>query len=404
MNVVNLRIIRGYGKLIQKTVSKWLNQMTTYDAIKYHKLTRTPYNDSTGRQRNSLTLADIIKLVHVKPANRNQQRIFNWILTNRVNDNSPTQLIALERLRNISSASKETAEIVTDNILPLNIIKTMIGTNKRAWKKAFLTADFNTVIENINDFNRYGVFKNAECKSRAIELFSNTTTIRKSGLFPHKFIEVYDALDGAPGKLLDAVEKAIEISYISLPEIDKTIAILVSKNNLMSETLVTSSPPVTALNAASAFASIITKIAKKTYIVPFASRALVLNPDPNKNSITIANNIFQADVGNSTGFKLGFTKLKKDDIKVDTLIAINVSHRWDAILRDTDAGDELSDYLNATNENTQMLFITANLQNEHIERHSIQNAHFLLHWNEDILKYIFYLFTDYSDIMYCLSC
>lgn len=388
VGIIKSNAFRGFGKSVQNACKEWFYSMTPYDAIKYGSRNRTRDDGDPSDRIDSFTLGDIIKLCHVKPRNARENGLFKWLMGVDIEGRPvPEQILAYEKFKTLQDGDPERAKLVQENGLPYEVISSL-SEDKEVWKQLCLHAPFMNLIRNLRNYYKRGLFDDQECLDHVCDVIGDPERVERSGMFPFQFVSAFDEMIEGPVEILEVLEDAIESSYASLPDIKKKVAIIVDQSSSMAHSKVSPKSSVSIQTVANTFAAILYKKTKESYMIPFANKAEIALIPKKTSTLNIATDLVKMNVGHETSLSAPFKKMVKENLKVDVIIAITDNNSWLDELRNTSAGDVLSEYLNNVNPAVTTFFVNTEIGRATPVDHRLPNTCFLYGWSSNIIKYI----------------
>lgn len=396
-NIINMKLVRGFGRRVRQSMANKLKELTPYDAIKYSVVQRT--RPLSGARSDSLNLGDILKLSHTMPQNDEQNEMFKWIFRKSYDQNKVPELIRLFEKIRVTSENDETTKIVKEHAFPFEVIYPSFS-RAEAWRGIYLHSNIETIVDNIKTFKKKHIFTDPDCISYTVSLFTDIKIIRQAKLMPDKLMRVYDILQDESSIILFAVEKAIEMSYINLPEINKDITFMLdSSSGMKSLDRVPVTQSLTYETDGAILASVMGKACTKMKVLTFADKVYDYDVDPARSTIAISNGITQFDVGAGGSIRdycRPVTHILEEKYKTDVIVMFTGTNSLLNIFRDETNSMTLTNYINTVNPEVKMLFVT-NSGDSH--NHSLNNLTLVSRWNNNTIKYLFYKLSDDKDIM-----
>lgn len=397
MELIKTDSIRGFGKIIQKAIQKWFNDLSPYEALKIkRRQVRTPRQTANGAE---YTISDILRLAHVKPKDDEQSSLYKWLLTGEFDSKIHQSIKASEWYKKTTTLSPQKREITKNNNIPVEVLKP-IKSPVDAYINILPQLSFNDLLRNFTLLSEKGVFLNESAKKHVIKVFKSKQIINRSGALPHQFFELYDQNTSASIEILAALETAAENAYVNLPKINKKITIFVDRSGTAKSSFASDSTKVPLHYTFATFSSIIAKISKSTDIYTFSKDVVKQDFNSKENTLEISDSIIdKKTTSHSTNNVELFKFLSESNIKSDILIFFSASLRWEEVLRGTDSGSYLTNYMNRIGGETQrIIFVNSNNQGVMFD-HTLRLTDFIHGWNERNLKYLLYLLqADYTKI------
>lgn len=246
---------KSFGNAAKKAIQKWI------DARSDEKL----FDDAVG---NDPSLADIIKMVHVKPSNKTRQALYGYILGKDkvIAKDLPKIVKAFEAFK-----KGETSEIPAVSWQRL----TALPLTDKNWKDLAATASWTTTRMNLNTFARHGVFKDAKMVKAIAAKLADRDEIQKAKVFPYQLLMAYLFVEGdVPSEIKNALQEAMEVAVENVPSLNGlSVKIAVDTSGSMSSNLTgnrgTATSKAACIDVASLIASTLLRKNKGSKLYPF---------------------------------------------------------------------------------------------------------------------------------------
>ncbi len=194
---------KSLGSAPKRLVQRWFEQRSD-DAV---------FRASVGQ---SPSLADVIKMVHPRPANAQREALYGWLL------GRPHRADALPPLVKQFELFKLRQSKVAPDV-PFQML-TALDLGKAEWQSIADNASWQATRMNLNTFARHGVFEDKSLVRRIAERLRSPENVRKARCFPYQLLTAFQATDRAtPGKIRDALQDAMEIATGNVPQIDGNV-------------------------------------------------------------------------------------------------------------------------------------------------------------------------------------
>lgn len=374
MYMVKLKAFRGFGKLIRTSLADWLNAASigVLSVLSVYPQTER----SSSPRIKDFTLRDLIRLSHVKGSNQRKQAIYNFIMRGTASKYLPSVIPATKELFNNRTTQAKFDELIEKNNFFVYPVKN--PSTPKAWNSLFQSTDMERSLSSLMKYETE-VFKERDNINLFTSVLCDKEKVLKMKHTPFDYSFYYDNYSARSVSQKEEVKlglkMGIENSYGNLSFYKKTAIIIVDQSQAtkVSQSLISQINDSTIL---STYAAIFSKIFEKAYIVPFDSTAQVIEDLP-KDTISRSDYITYSMKGLTRDYKQPFNKILQEELKCDVLIALTTNNSWFSILRNTDAGTILSNYMNNVNVPEKSFYIT--LSSGHIirENHSLRNAHFM---------------------------
>jgi len=191
---------KSLGSAPKRCVRRWLDQRT--DAALFAA--------SVG---NAPSLADVLKMVHPKPATPEREALYGYLIGRSVD---------VERLAPIVRAFEaykagDRGEVPD---VPFQML-TALELDRRAWRDIARRASWQATRMNLNTFARHGVFEDREMVEVIAARLRNEAEIRTARAFPYQLLAASRALNaGVPDEIRAALEDAMELALANVPGIE----------------------------------------------------------------------------------------------------------------------------------------------------------------------------------------
>ena len=161
----------------------------------------------------SPSLADVIKMVHPRPANAQREALYGWLI-GRTHDGA----LLPPLVRQFESFKSGFIKTVPD--VPFQML-TSLNLGPAQWQAVADHASWQTTRMNLNTFARHGVFDSKDLTRRIAYRLRDPVKIRRARCFPYQLLTAFHAADKAvPATVRDALQDAMEIATENVPAIE----------------------------------------------------------------------------------------------------------------------------------------------------------------------------------------
>jgi len=265
----------------------------------FHKFSRYAFQKYN---RKPVTMQDVIRLVHPLPSTEEQEKLYK--------------------------------DIASDNLGIAKTWETLIsgqGSTKENWEKAVEIMPIMATIRNLRNLLDKEI--SDDKLFDVIDKLTDEKIIRNSKQFPFRFLSAYKSIENNSnhnaGRLLTALNTAIEISIKNLPRFDGVTAAFADNSRSMDQNISAKSE-VRAHEIANVFAAIISKLSQNNIIGTFADEFKVINFAAQDSVLSTAQRIKQIYVGGSTNGYLSIRYLNDKNIKVDRIFTLSDEQMYDS--------------------------------------------------------------------------
>ena len=250
-------------------------------------------------RKGFVKLKDVLKLVHPKPANKEESELF-------------------KRLKEDKLATPETWETV---------ISTK-GSTKENWEAIAPKMPIFATLRNLRNLLDHNVNMKP-----VVDKLVKPEIIKKSKLFPFRFLSAYKELENNSNpytsKVLDGLEIAMDISVENLPEISGT-SFIVADNSGSMDNKISEKSKVTRENIANLMLAISHRICENSITGIFGNDFAIKNFSKRNGILNNAKSITNGEVGCATNAYLTIQYLIQNKIKVDRIILFSDMQCYDA--------------------------------------------------------------------------
>ncbi|MEX0319543.1 MAG: RNA-binding protein [Ruegeria sp.] len=190
---------KSLGSAPKAMVQNWLNAASD----------RALLNANIG---NDPSLADVIKMVHPKPASPEREALFAWIV------GRPCNAALLPQAVRGWMAYNETGKGPVPDV-PFQML-TQLDLSAHDWARIARNGSWQMVRQNLNTFHRHGVFGVARSVEHVAALLRNPEAIAKARAFPYQLmVAAQNVAADMPHQIVDALHDAMEIAVQNVPKI-----------------------------------------------------------------------------------------------------------------------------------------------------------------------------------------
>jgi 60 kDa SS-A/Ro ribonucleoprotein len=256
---------KSLGTVPKRLVLDWLERRTDQQL----------FNGSVG---NDPSLADILKMVHPKPATKSREALYGWLIGREAAvDELPPAVQAFERYK----ADPKSAEVPD---VPFQML-TALPLGRDEWVEIARRASWQMTRMNLNTFQRHGVFEAPGMAELVAERLRDAEKIVQARVLPYQLLVAYAAgADGLPAVVREALQDAMEIAIRNVPHIEGKVFVCPDVSGSMHSAVTGvrkgSTSAVRCIDVAALVAAAILRRNPDAEVIPFESDVVkvVLNP------------------------------------------------------------------------------------------------------------------------------
>lgn len=302
---------KSLGTAPKRLIRRWLEAASDRDLL----------NASIGA---SPSLADIVKMVHPQPANREREAFFGWLL------GRPYDIALLpEAIRAFIAWNGDRSGDVPD--VPFQML-TASPLGEREWTSIARNASWQTTRMNLNGFARHGVFGNKQMVGLIAARLANPDLVRRARVFPYQLLAAYlNTGNDVPEKIRDALQDAMEIALENVPVCQGQVVVCpdVSGSMAMAATGYRkgASSKMRCIDVAALVAAAFLRTNRKTRVLPFERDVISLKLNSRDSVMTNAQKLASIG-GGGTNCSAPLRLLNREKAAPDLVILVSDNESW----------------------------------------------------------------------------
>ena len=303
---------KSLGSLPKRLVKNWIASRTNEQLLR----------GSVGAQPS---LADVIRMVHPKPADKSQAALFAYLIGRDHDPDALPELVKqLEAFR--SGASPEVPDV------PFQLL-TSTELSTQQWKQIARQAPWQTLRMNLNTFLRHGVLEDAALVNGIVERLTDKAAIRESRVFPYQLMTAFLAADKSlPPLIRLALQDAMEIATDNVPALTGKVCVCLDVSGSMHSAITGhrkgSTSAARCVDVASLFAACIARKNPTATIIPFKENIIQdFQINPRDSVMTNAQKMSSLPPG-GTDCAAPLRHLNSTRANADTVIFVSDNESW----------------------------------------------------------------------------
>lgn len=300
---------KSLGTGPKKLVQRWLERADDLRLL----------NASVGNQSS---LADILKMVHPRPADAGREALYGWLIGKSVEESRlPPVVQAFEAFKR-GEGEMPNVDFRLLTGLPLDSAQ---------WKAIALQAPWQMTRMNLNTFARHGVF-DGETDAVVAARLRDAEAIRRARAYPYQLLAaILHTAREVPAAVKLALQDALDISLANVPELAGRVWVLVDVSGSMTSPVTgrrgSATSAVSCVQAAGLIAAAVLRKNPAAGVVAFDTEARALDLNPRDSVATNTGRIADC-VGGGTAVSSAFAWLNAQGAPGDTVILVSDSESW----------------------------------------------------------------------------
>ena len=307
---------KSLGSAPKKLVQNWLLNASEKQLL----------NASVGNQPS---LADVVKMVHPKPAEAWRAAWFAWLIGKPFDEAAlPPITQAFERFKRDAAKGAVSGELPD---VPFQML-TALELNAKQWAQIAANGSWQMVRQNLNTFARHGVFEVKDMTNLIAKKLRDASAVAKARVMPYQLLSAYKAAgEQVPAKVRDALQDAMEHAIANVPRFAGTVVVCPDVSGSMSSAVTgyragaTSS--VRCIDVAGLMAAAVLRKNKEARVLPFEQRVVKLDLNGRDSVMTNAQKLAKIG-GGGTNCSAPLKQLADEKAQVDVVIMVSDNESW----------------------------------------------------------------------------
>ncbi len=302
---------KSLGSAPKAMVQTWLN--TASD--------RALLNANIG---NDPSLADVIKMVHPKPASAEREALFAWIV------GRPCNLARLPQALRDWIAFRETGKGPLPDV-PFQML-TQLELTQAQWARIARKGSWQMVRQNLNTFQRHGVFDVARNVDHVAALLRDPKAIAKARAFPYQLmVASQNVVPEMPRLIADALHDAMEVAAQNVPQVAGQVVVCPDVSGSMTWSVTGYRPGATSavrhVDVAALVAASFQRVNRGCQVLPFDFDVRDVRLEPRDTILTNAERL-AALAGGGTNCSAPLAWLNKRGRAPDLVVFVSDNQSW----------------------------------------------------------------------------
>ncbi|WP_137157686.1 RNA-binding protein [Rhizobium sp. FKL33] len=302
---------KSLGTRPKKMVQAWLERASTEQILR-------------AMVGNDPSLADVIKMVHPKPASEERRALYAWAI-GRPYDHAalPDLVKALEAFR------RDQTNPIPD--APFQLL-TSLSLTREHWVEIARKGGWQMIRQNLNTFARNGVFEVDGVAEDIAGRLSDPAEVRRAKVFPYQLMVAWKMVDPTvPAVVRDALQDAMQTAIANVPAVAGDVVLCPDVSGSMSSPVTgfrkgaTSS--VRCIDVAGLMTAAFLERNPKARVLPFENHVVKVDLNRRDSVMTNADKL-AAIGGGGTNCAAPLKKLADERAKVNLVVFISDNQSW----------------------------------------------------------------------------
>jgi len=275
------------------------------------------------------SLADIIKMVHPKPAAATREAFYGYMLGRSHDANAlPKLVMQFEQFKAGASDVENAAEIPG---LPFMLLSAL-PLSRKDWVSVAKNASWQTTRMNLNTFARHGVFEEQGLAGIISARLRDAGEIQRARVFPYQLLTAYRNCDAAvPQEVRDALQDAMELATANVPSIEGRVVVCPDVSGSMASPVTGhragSTTSVRCIDVAALVAASVLRKNPAATVLPFEQEVVPVDLNSRASVMTNAGRLASIG-GGGTNCSAPVRLLNQRKAKADLVLFVSDNQSW----------------------------------------------------------------------------
>ncbi len=302
---------KSLGTRPKRLVETWLEKATDAELLRA----------AVGQ---SPSLADVIKMVHPKPADPVREALYAYLI------GKPYDVARLPELVQAFEAFKRDPALPVPEV-PFQML-TALDLTAAHWAAIGAKAGWHMVRMNLNTFARHGVFEVPGFTEMVVRRLCDGEAIRRAKVFPYQLMAAHAAAGkGVPDPVREALHDAMEIALANVPALAGRVVICPDVSGSMGSPVTGvrkgATSTIRCVDVAGLVTAALLRRGEQVRVLPFAQDVVELRLERRDTVLTNAQRL-AAVAGGGTNCSAPLARLNAERAKVDLVVFVSDNQSW----------------------------------------------------------------------------
>ena len=272
---------------------------------------------------NAPSLADVVKMVHPKPAEAWRAAWFAWLIGKPHDEAAlPPATQALERFKR--DATGEPPDV------PFQML-TALGMTPAQWAQVARAGSWQMVRQNLNTFARHGVFEQPGMAGHRRQAARSAGRGPGAGAALPADVGLQAAGEAVPAVVQDALQDAMELAIGNVPSLHGRVVVCPDVSGSMRSSVTgwagSATSTVRCVDVAALVAAAVLRKNRRARVLPFDFDVVDLRMNPRDSVMTNAQKLAGIG-GGGTSCSAPLARLNRERAQVDLVILVSDNESW----------------------------------------------------------------------------
>jgi 60 kDa SS-A/Ro ribonucleoprotein len=307
---------KSLGTAPKRLVREWLASRDE-DAL---------FSSSTGQNPS---LADIVKMVHPKPASPRREAFYGYMIGRSHDANAlPKLVMQFERFK--AGVSLPESGVETPD-LPFMLLSSL-NLRPEDWVAIARNASWQTTRMNLNTFARHEVFEEYDMADLIAARLRDAGEIRRARVFPYQLLTAWQNCDDAvPQDVRNALQDAMELAIANVPSLEGDVVVCPDVSGSMSSPVTGhragATTKVRYIDVAALVAASVLRKNPSATVLPFEQAIVSVDVNPRDSVMTNAKRLASIG-GGGTNCSAPVRLLNRRKAKANLVLIVSDSESW----------------------------------------------------------------------------
>lgn len=277
---------------------------------------------------NRPSLADVVKMVHPKPAEAWRAAWFAWLIGRAYDEAAlPPLTLSFERFK------RDSAQGVAGEVpdVPFQMLSALT-LSAQQWAQIACRGSWQMLRQNLNAFARHGVFELPGMAETVAAKLADAKVVAHARVMPHQLLSAWAAAgDAIPAVVRQALETAMELSLAQVPSLPGHVVVCPDVSGSMISPATgwrgSASSSVRCIDVAALVAAAVLRKNPQARVLPFEQDVVALALDAGNTVMANAQALAQIG-GGGTNCSAPLALLNRERAMVDLVILVSDNESW----------------------------------------------------------------------------